>query len=395
MSTRQLVHRLLAGVPGASFAVRYWDGDEVRYGPGPPEFTLHLRDAAAVRRVLGDPSLGFGEAYMDGAIEVEGDLRDVMRLMFTPAAERLAAAWPARLGRALSGWLRPNSPGRARANAARHYDVGNEFFGLWLGKTMAYSCAYFLSPDDDLDTAQERKFRHLCAKLRLRPGHRLLDVGCGWGGLLVHAAVHHGVQAVGITLSEEQRRGAQERVNALGLADRVTVRLQDYRAVAGAEPFDRIVSVGMFEHVGRRHIPDYFRHTARLLRPGGVGVLHTIGRQAPAPPNPWLTRHIFPGAYFPALGDLAPALAAAGLQVLDVEVLRQHYALTLDRWLEGLEAGAGLVGERYGERFLRMWRLYLASCSASFRHGDFCVFQVQFSHGPTAEVPLTRDYLHR
>lgn len=395
MSTKRTLDRILSQIPDASFTVRFWDGEARRYGSGAEEFVLHLRDEAVCRRLLGNLHLRFGEAYVAGAIEVEGDLGRALRLMFVARPEAFALSLGEKVKIALaSRW--PRDPLRAaRRNVAPHYDLGNEFFKLWLGKEMAYSCAYFASPDEDIDTAQDRKFRHIAAKLLLSPGARLLDIGCGWGGFLLHAAAHHGIRGLGVTLSRAQQEEASRRLAAHGVADRVAVALKDYREVTGEAGFDRVVSIGMFEHVGRRNYPEYFRHTARLLRPGGVGLLHTIGRQVAAPANPWVTRYIFPGAHFPSLAEITGPLTAAGLVITDVEVWRLHYALTLDRWLDAYEASIDRIRAMYGEPFTRMWRLYLAGCAASFRFGDFCVWQIQFTRGPSDAIPLTRHYLYR
>ena len=395
MSTKQLIGRILSQITGASFTVRFWDGDAVRCGAGPEEFVLHLRDEAVCRRLMGNLDVGFGDAYVSGAVEVEGDLLRLLRLMYVCRPEMFSLGLREKLKLALLSWPRVNPLEQARRNIALHYDQGNDFFKLWLGKEMVYSCAYFRSVEEDIDTAQERKLRHICGKLSLTEGARLLDIGCGWGGLLLHAASHHGARGLGITLSANQAAEARRRMAANGLSDRVDVELRDYRELAGDGGYDAVVSIGMFEHVGRRSYPEYFRNTARLLRDGGTGVLHTIGRQVAGPPNPWVTKHIFPDAYFPSLAEVTGPLTASGLCITDVEVWRLQYALTLERWLEAYEANLDLVRQMYGEPFTRLWRLYLAGCAASFRYGDYCVWQIQFTKGPTEAIPLTREYLYR
>jgi cyclopropane-fatty-acyl-phospholipid synthase len=297
--TRALIHGILSRLTGTSFAVCYWDGTRASYGAQAPEFVLHLRSERVARALLGNLNVAFGEAYMAGAIEVEGDLQRLLRLMFVGGPEISGLSRREKLELALAAWRQRGSLTQARKSVAVHYDLGNDFFKLWLGNDMAYSCAYFRHPGDDLDTAQVQKFQHICAKLQLRPGDRLLDIGCGWGGFLVHAARHHGIRGVGITLSPAQKEAADQRVAAHGLSERVSVRLADYRQLSGDGAFDRIVSIGMFEHVGKRNIPEYVRHTRRLLTADGLGVLHTIGRRVAAPANPWLAKYIFPGAYFP------------------------------------------------------------------------------------------------
>lgn len=394
MSTKRLLHRILSQIPGASFTVRFWDGESVRYGSSPEQFALHLKDEAVCKGLLGNLHVRFGEAYMSGAVEVHGDLQQLLRWMFNANPDAFSLSRGEKLKLALMRWRGANGLAEARRNVAQHYDLGNEFFRLWLGKEMAYSCAYFTSPEHDLDTAQEQKMRHISAKLCFYPGARLLDLGCGWGGFLRHATTQHGVRGVGITLSEAQREEASRLNAAAGVTDQVAVELKDYRELRETGGFDRIVSIGMFEHVGKRNYLGYFRHTARLLRDGGIGVLHTIGRQAAAPANPWITKYIFPGAHFPSLAEIAAPLARSGLVVTDIEVWRLHYALTLERWLEAYETSLDRIRAMYGEPFTRMWRLYLAGCAASFRYGDFCVWQIQFTKGQTDEIPLTRQYLY-
>jgi len=395
VNTKRLVHRILSQITGASFTVRFWDGDAARYGAGPDEFVLHLKDEAVCRGLVGNLDVRFGEAYVSGAIEVEGDLRRLLRLMYVCGPDTFALDLREKLKLALLSWRRVNPLEQARRNIVVHYDLGNDFFKLWLGKEMVYSCAYFRTPEEDLDTAQEWKLRHICAKLHLREGAHLLDIGCGWGGFLIHAAAHHGARGLGITLSTGQEQEARRRIAAHGMSDRMAIELRDYRQLDEGGGYDAIASIGMFEHVGVRNYSEYFRHTARLLRDGGIGVLHTIGRQVAAPPNPWITKYIFPDAYFPSLDEIAAPLAASGLCITDVEVWRLHYALTLERWLEAYEANLDQVRTMYGEAFTRMWRLYLAGCAAGFRYGDHCVWQIQFTKASSDTIPLTREHLYR
>ena len=389
---KRFVRRVVASIEDGPFAVRFWDGEYVAYGSGSPRFIIECRDERVCRSLLWQGDVAFGEAYAAGAIEVHGDLFAFMRAMFrvrSPARvlERLPLA-------AMAIW-HSNTRRRAARNVQHHYDLGNEFFAAWLGKEMAYSCGYFRSPHDDLDTAQRAKFEHICAKLCLRSSQTLLDIGCGWGGLLIHAATHHGVRGLGITLSAAQKAEAERRIAAAGLGDRLRIELRDYRELPADIRFDRIVSVGMFEHVGKRYIDDYLTRTRRALRDEGVGLLHTIGRHTPRPPNRWLTKHIFPGAYFPTLADIAQPMSTLGLTITDVEVLRLHYALTIERWIGGFEAYAEVVRRQFGVHFERMWRLYLHGCAAAFRYGDYCVWQVQFSKGSSGDVPITREYLYQ
>ena len=391
----ELVDRVARRRGNLGFSVEFWDGTRRAYGTGSEDLVIRLRDRRTCLGLLANPSLRFGDAYVDGAIEVEGDLGKLMEVLLGLAGRDVAPSVARRLLAAARSWVPRNSPFRARKNASYHYDLGNEFFRLWLGQTMAYSCAYFREPTDDLDTAQEQKFRHVCEKLRLEPGLTLLDIGCGWGGLAAYAATHYGVDVVGVTLSEAQKRGAEEMLMARGLAGRVSIRLQDYRELAPDRPFDRIVSIGMFEHVGRDLIPRYLRETKRLLAPGGVGLLHTIGRVRPAPMDAWITTRVFPGAYFPALAKIVAPMGAHGLHVADVEALGRHYAMTLDRWSENFERSLPAVTAMYDARFVRMWRLYLRASAAAFRVGSVTLWQIQFASGPPADLPLTREYLYQ
>jgi cyclopropane-fatty-acyl-phospholipid synthase len=390
----ELVDRLAAARGDLTFAVEFWNGERRTYGHGAPDFTVRLRNRRVGLGLLANPSLRFGEAYVSGAIEVDGDLGKLMEFLLGLSREPLHPRPVYRAARTVGGWWQRNTPWRSRRNVAHHYDLGNDFFALWLGRTMAYSCAYFREPSDDLDRAQEGKLAHVCEKLRLERGQRLLDIGCGWGGLAAHAAEAYGVRVLGITLSEEQKRHAERMVAARGLADRVEIRVADYRELDPRRPFDRIVSIGMFEHVGRRFIPAYVRATSRLLTPGGIGVLHTIGRMAPVPIDAWIGTHVFPGAYFPALAEIATPMGKHDLSIVDVESLRLHYALTLDRWSDGFERHVAAVAEKYGERFVRMWRLYLKASAAAFRVGNLTVWQIQFTRGRNDDLPLTRDYLY-
>ncbi|ACL57372.1 class I SAM-dependent methyltransferase [Methylobacterium nodulans] len=361
-----------------------------------PSVTLRLRDWAAARSLLLDPELKFGELYTEGRIVLEnGTLPDLMRVLLArthgevPLPSMTAMAALRRILRRVG--LR-NTPTRARRNVSHHYEFDEQLYALFLDRAWQYSCAYFETDADDLETAQRAKMRHIAAKLLAGPGQRVLDIGCGWGSLALYLAAVAGCDDVrGITLSSKQLARARAQAEVQGLADRVRFALEDFRRTQGT--FDRIVSVGMFEHVGRADYARFFRIARERLAEDGVMLLHTIGRTgAPYPTNPWITRYIFPGGHLPTLSEMAPAIEHSGLMVTDIEVLRLHYARTLDAWRERFQAQRDTALALYGERFCRMWDWYLAGCEAAFRYEDLVVFQIQLARRNDV-VPLTRDYI--
>ncbi len=378
--------------------VRYPDGRSATYGTGDaPAAGLRLRDSATIRRILRNPSLHFGEAYMDGGIEPEdgSSIYDVLDVI----TGNIAAGSSHPLLRAhewLSDHLRLlrqiNPASRSRRNVAHHYDLNGRLYSLFLDRDRQYSCAYFARGDETIEEAQAAKKRHIAAKLRLdRPGLTVLDIGCGWGGLAMTLAREYGAIVTGITLSQEQHAEAQARAAAENLSGRVRFELVDYREVGGR--FDRIVSVGMFEHVGLAQFRRFFGVIHDRLEPDGVALLHTIGRlKGPGSTNPWLRRYIFPGGYSPALSEVAPAIERSGLYMTDVEVLRMHYALTIRAWRRRFAANRDAIAALYDERFCRMFEFYLAGCELAFRHDGHCNLQIQLARRIGA-VPITRDYM--
>lgn len=372
------------------------DGRTRQHGTGNPRVAVTLHDPSLVRRLVLDPELALGEGYMDATLSIEGDdLHGLLAL----ALDNLSAGNVTSMVR-LRGRLRDlarrlaqfNPAGRSRRNVAHHYNLSGALYDLFLDADRQYSCAYFRSPDDSLEQAQSQKKAHIAAKLRLRPGLRVLDIGCGWGGLALSLARHHGVQVLGVTLSEEQLAIARSRARKSGLDGQVRFELADYRSLS--EPFDRVVSVGMFEHVGAPHFATYFRQVHDLLAPDGVALIHTIGRMTPpGHTNPFIARHIFPGGYVPALSEMMAAIEPQGLATCDIEVWRLHYAMTLRHWHDRFMANRDRAEALYDARFVRMWRFYLVASEQAFRHGGLCVFQLQLSRDQRA-VPLTRDYLY-
>ncbi len=370
-------------------------GDVHDVGRGLPSVTIRIIDRATVRRLFLNPDLAVGEAYMDGSLIVEnGQIYHFLELCLANLGWgyghwlRRVRAILRRLGRRVSQY---NPVAKARANVAHHYDLSDSLYRLFLDPDRQYSCAYYTSPDDSLERAQEQKKQHLAAKLLLYPGLRILDIGSGWGGLAFHLAQTAQVDVTGITLSTEQLAYAQHRADESGLAARVRFLLKDYRHETGR--YDRIVSVGMFEHVGIGHYREYFEKLRNLLADDGVALLHTIGSAGgPGAANPWLHRYIFPGGYTPALSEIVPFVERAGLYITDVEVLRLHYAETLKAWRNRFAGNRRLVAALYDERFCRMWEFYLASCEAAFRHAGLVVFQIQLSKRVDV-IPLTRNYI--
>ena len=362
---------------------------------GPPAVTIRVHDPRTERRLILDTQLAVGEAYMDGTLTIEqGRLHDLIIIgiiNFAPMVQHPLQRPLHALRRLWVELLERNTIGRSRHNVAHHYDLTGALYELFLDADRQYSCAYFHDPRDALETAQAAKKALIARKLCLAPGQRVLDIGSGWGGLALHLARAGASQVTGITLSREQHAAATERARAAGLGDRVTFQLIDYRQMAGT--FDRIVSVGMFEHVGARHYPEFFAKLRGLLAPDGVALLHSIGRaEGPGVTNAWIRKYIFPGGYSPALSEVLPAVERNKLWVTDIEILRLHYAETLRRWQERFRQNRERIAALYDERFCRMWEFYLAGSEVAFSHSDHMVFQMQLARDPTA-VPLTRDYL--
>lgn len=371
--------------------VRLPDGRELTAGPGEPELTAVLADMKAAVAIASNPDLALGEAFMDGTFSIEGgSIYDFLRLTSSQLALRQRSPKLSWLQRIRRGAEQANDRLHARSNVHHHYDLTVDFYRLFLDEDLQYSCAFFETPDATLEEAQAAKKRRLIDKLLLEPGHTALDIGAGWGGLGL-SMVERGARVTGVTLSTEQHRTANERAAALGVTDRADFRLQDYRDLD--QTFDRIISVGMFEHVGAPNYQEYFATVARLLDDDGVAVIHAIGRNSP--PNrtqPWIRKYIFPGGYIPALSEVLPAIEQAGLWVTDMEILRLHYAETLLHWRERFLARRGEALAMYDERFCRMWEFYLACSEVAFRELGHMVFQLQLSKKQTA-VPLSRDYL--
>lgn len=390
---RNLAPLVVTGV----LEVVFPSGKRNLFGAGTsPTASIRFSDTRAVWAILQDPDLNFGEMFMQGRLVVEkGTIYDVLELLLrhaknvpVSATVRTLDAWRMRLKPLLQNNLR----GKARANVAHHYDLDDRLYELFLDGERQYSCAYFEQGDEPLDVAQVAKMRHIAAKLLVEPGHQVLDIGCGWGGLSHYLAEVAGAgQVTGITLSVEQLEVARQRAASSASAGQLNYRLEDYRDTQG--PFDRIVSVGMFEHVGTAFHDAFFQQCRSLLREDGVMLLHFIGNSdVPDFNNPWIERYIFPGGHIPSMSEFMPALERSGLVVTDIEVLRLHYALTLRHWRERFMAKRAQAMALYDERFCRMWEFYLSMSETAFRYQDIAIFQVQIARKQEA-VPLTRDYI--
>jgi cyclopropane-fatty-acyl-phospholipid synthase len=367
--------------------LRFWDGTELPPASGPAAATVTIRDRPTLVRLLWDPEMHFGEAYGSGRLQVEGDLLGFL--------ESLYASWTETPG----GRFRLAATRRIRSGSSRddvhhHYDLGNDFYRLWLDRQLVYTCAYFPSPGTSLEDAQVAKLDLVCRKLALSPGERVIEVGCGWGALALHMARRYGVTVKAYNISREQIRYAREQAEAAGLAGRVEFIEDDFRQARG--PADAFVSIGMVEHAGRRRYRDLGDVIDRCLDPQhGRGLLHFIGRTSPRPLNAWIRRRIFPGAYPPTLAEVTDdVLAPFELSVLDVENLRLHYAKTLEHWRLRFEEAADAVAHMFEESFVRTWRLYLAGSEAAFVTGYLQLYQVTFARGRDNRIPWTRAALY-
>jgi cyclopropane-fatty-acyl-phospholipid synthase len=389
---QDLLRRLSIHSPEIPFSARYWDGDIDMFGSGMPVFTIVFATEDGVKNIFRGGATGFREQYVEGNIDVEGDLEQLLRLGMVPDVQNMKLSVRTKIAMLFQHLRSLNTTKRSPMNIARHYDLGNDFYQQYLDKSMTYSCAYFRNEEDNLEQAQEQKYEHICRKLRLKRGETLVDIGCGWGGMLVYAARHYGVTGVGCTLSENQTAYAREKVIQEGLEESVTILREDYRNLRGQ--FDKFVSIGMFEHVGKGYIPAFMQKARNLLREGGVGLLHTIGKERATAADPWTMKYIFPGGHIPTLDHTIRALGQKGLVPVDIENLRLHYAATLDEWGKLFEAHTPTIEKMFDTKLVRMWRMYLKGCAAAFRWGDIRLYQILFTNGINNTLPLTREHLY-
>ena len=390
---RWLTERVLEMAGNPPISIVLWDGTEITKSPQAVLGRLLIHDRRALRKLAINPDLELGELYSAGRIDVDGDLAQVLEIAYrAQAAAHTSSTMVFGLLPALPRRPR-NTLSRARENIYHHYDIGNDFYRLWLDEQLVYTCAYYPAQTESLEEAQRAKLDYVCRKLRLKPGDRAVDAGCGWGALALHMARHYGASVKAFNISREQIAFARERARREGLDDRVEFIEDDYRNMRGE--FDVFASVGMLEHVG---IPNYRQLGElihRVLTPAGRGLIHSIGRDYPMPINAWIDRRIFPGAQPPSIGEMMGLFESSGFSVLDVENLRLHYARTLEHWSERFEQSVDRVREMFDEPFVRVWRMYLASSIAAFRSGTLQLFQVVFTRTGNNDIPWTRRYLYR
>ncbi len=372
-----------------TYELTLWDGSTEIYGEGEVQFKIKFNEAIPKADIIKDPSLTFGEAYMTKKIDIEGSVQKVIESLYNNKESFL------RNSNQYASLLKmaTNNVKNSKKNIEFHYDIGNDFYKLWLDDTMTYSCGYFKSYEDSLTQAQRNKVEHILKKLNLKEGETLLDIGCGWGELIISAAKKYKVKALGITLSNEQLDKVNEKIKKEGLESSVEVKLIDYRELKN-RTFDKIVSVGMLEHVGQDHLAEYFKALNDLLNDKGVSLLHCITGTKIGGNNTWINRYIFPGGYVPAVKELVNCMSDEGFSLNDAENLRLHYGRTLEHWAKNFENALPEISKTKDETFIRMWRLYLNACAASFNCGNISIHQFLFNKGVNNELPWTRDYMY-
>lgn len=387
---RSLIRWLMKQVGNPSISVRLWNGDEFNISDERPVACMEFRDRGVLFELLRSPSIGLGEGYASGRIEIHGDLLAFINEISAALTQKRDDRYYLPKIQSMLYALRSNTLARSQHNVHHHYDLGNDFYKLWLDERMVYTCAYYDTPGATLAEAQVAKLDHVCRKLKLRPGQKVIEAGCGWGALAMHMAEHYGVNVVAYNNSREQVAYAREMARKAGLDDRVTFVEDDYRTIDGR--CDAFVSVGMLEHVGLRNFKTLGELIRRTLKPDGLGLIHTIGRSYRSRMDPWIVKHIFPGGHAPSLSEMMSIFEPFKFSVLDVENLRPHYARTCEAWLRNFDSVYGQVSDMYSEEFARMWRLYLAGSSAGFQSGTLQLFQVLFTPRGNNNVPWTREY---
>lgn len=389
MIDKAIYKQILKSSFDAPIDVEFWDGETVHFGEGESIAKIIMHELMPIKEIVAHASLTFGEAYMDGKIEIQGNLQELVTLAYRSQDSFFNNSKFSKLIPKHS-----HSEKVSKNDVQSHYDIGNDFYEMWLDKTMTYSCAYFASDSDTLEDAQMNKVRHILNKLHAQEGETLLDIGCGWGTLLFTAAKEYGLKATGVTLSQQQYDFVSDKIKAEGLTGQVTVYLEDYRELK--EQYDHVTSVGMFEHVGKENLAAYFSKIDQLLVENGTALIHGItGQHKGAGVDAWINKYIFPGGYIPNLAENIDHIMDAHLQVDDLEPLRRHYQKTLEIWTDNFHDVSESVISRYGERFYRMWDLYLQACAASFESGNIDVVQYLLTKGASStNLPMTRSYIY-
>lgn len=387
---RTVANLIIAFVGHPRIAIRLWNGTEYYFGDRPRVGTMEFHTRRALVDLLISLRVGFGEGYSKGKIDIHGDMLEIFDEFAWSFARRGDRSYYLGKLHSLLGTLRGKSLIRSRDNVHSHYDLGNDFYKMWLDEHMVYTCAYYEQPDLTLADAQIAKLDHVCRKLQLKPGQDVIEAGCGWGALSMHMAEHYGVNVKAYNISREQVSYAREQAAARDLGDRVEFVEDDYRTIS--QQCDVFVSVGMLEHVGRKSFHELGGVINRCLKPGGLGLIHSIGRSHSTPSDPWITKRIFPGGYVPTLGEMTSIFEPYKFSILDVENLRLHYARTCKEWLHNFEAVSDKVRDMYNEEFVRAWRLYLAGSATAFQSGTLQLYQIMFAPGGNNDVPWSRDY---
>jgi cyclopropane-fatty-acyl-phospholipid synthase len=392
MLEKTILDRFLQSFTKGTLTVNFWDGTRTSYGSGSPKATVTLKTSRVFRAMVRDVPLAVGEAYMDGTVDIQPldaffQIVNINRDSYTGRLTKLAIALR---------HTQRNHRSAHKRQIQHHYDLGNDFYKMWLDNdTMAYTCAYYKTPNDSLEKAQVQKFDHVLRKLQIQPGYSLLDIGCGWGHLLVKAAKDYKATGLGVTLSAEQYAYAQDLAKREKVDKQVRFELLDYQDLADRElQFDRVYSVGILEHVGRGNYDTYFNVVDKMLKPGGVSFAHTISQEFPHRTDKWIDKYIFPGGYLPTVSQITERLPEHNFRLLDYENLRIHYAMTLDEWWRRFEKHRTQVIKMFDERFYRMWRFWLAASSSGFRYGNLSLSQFVFTKGLRNDIPLTRDYMY-
>jgi cyclopropane-fatty-acyl-phospholipid synthase len=387
---QKILIKVLSQVKHGTLNITFWDGTKRSFGSGKPKVDIKISSAGILRKAIRKPSLVLGEAYTTGQIELNSPLEDMLKF---------AQLNPINLeiGNALGKFRRLNKNVKSKQAkyVAHHYDIGNDFYQLWLDSTMNYSCAYFKSAKDSLETAQKQKNEHILRKLQLKPDMRLLDIGSGWGYLLVSAAKKYKIRGLGVTLSREQVKFARDLAKRERVDHLVKFKYLNYQDIPESQKFDRVVSVGFFEHAGRANLDNYFKAVDKHLVSGGISVLHSISHRDESPTDAWVDKYIFPGGYLPSVRETTSLIAENGFYLFDYENLGQHYGMTIERWLKAYEKNKSKVIQMYDEEFYRMWRLYLIGAMMTFKTGSSSLSQWTFKKGKDPSWPLTREYLYK